>query len=584
MSVSVLARLVPGADPQTAKARLEAMPRHPDDRTRWIAHVETAREDFLYQDALSRIRILVAAVALVLLMACVNVASLLLGRNISRQRELAVRLAMGATRWHIMRQAAVESLLLSSGAALLGLLLAWGTVSAMVPLVPRWFPRIAQMNVDWGVAAFAALAAAASGLAVSVWPAWSASRQDAGAVLKSGGRGNSGGARRARTALVVVEATLAMIVLAAAAMLVGSFNRLNPTSPGFEFADRTKFSVRLSGPRYANAGARVAAIEELSARLRTLPGVIDVSSVTQLPLTGTITVFPVRVNNREEPGRPPTVFFRAALPNYLASMGMPILRGRDLTVGDTARSQPVAVVNEALAARMLKGQEPLDSELVIEEPDGPVVRRIVGVVRDVRESGNDLRGRPEMFVPYAQSPLSLASFVVRSGTGASQVESGIRRVVGAFDPGLPVDRVESLRAVVEHSVGTQRFFAMLMGAFAMLAVALAFVGLYSVAAWSVSQRTREIGVRLALGATPADISRLVLRYGAAVGLTGAVVGSMCAMASTKLIESYLYGFPARQPVLFAVLSLAFTLIVTLASYMPARQAMRVDPMVALRSD
>jgi putative ABC transport system permease protein len=221
---------------------------------------------------------------------------------------------------------------------------------------------------------------------------------------------------------------------------------------------------------------------------------------------------------------------------------------------------------------------------VIDEPDGVVVRRIVGIVRDVRGSGNDLRARPEVFVPYAQSPLTLASFVVRSGQAGAQVEAGIRRVVGAFDPALPVDRIEMLRAVVEKSVDVQRFFALLMGAFAVVAVLLAFVGVYAVAAWSVTQRTREIGVRLAVGATPGDISRLVLRYGAVVGLSGAIAGSLCATAATRLIESSLYGFPARQPALLAALAVTFALIVTLASYMPARRAMRVDPMVALRTD
>jgi putative ABC transport system permease protein len=560
------------------------MPNEAGERGRWTAHVETAREDFLYTDALSRIHLLVGGVALVLVMACVNVASLLLGRNVSRRRELAVRLAMGARRWHIMRQVAVESLILSSGAALLGLLLASWAVSAMVPLIPRWFPRIAQIELDTGVAAFATITALATGLLVSAWPAWLASRQDLAAVMRSGERGHTGSARRARTALVVVEATLAMIVLAAAAMLVGSFNRLNPTSPGFEYVDRTKFSVRFAGPRYRDRAARVAAVEDLATRLKAVPGVVDASSVTQLPLTGTTTVFPLRINNSEASGRPPTVHFRAALPNYLPGMGMPILKGRGLSSSDTARSQPVAVVNEALVARMLSGREPLESELVIDEPDGVVVRRIVGIVRDVRGSGNDLRARPEVFVPYAQSPLTLASFVVRSGQAGAQVEAGIRRVVGAFDPALPVDRVELLRAVVEKSVDVQRFFALLMGAFAVVAVLLAFVGVYAVAAWSVTQRTREIGVRLAVGATPGDISRLVLRYGAAVGLSGAIAGSLCAAAATRLIESYLYGFPARQPALLAALAVTFALIVTLASYMPARRAMRVDPMVALRTD
>jgi putative ABC transport system permease protein len=580
-SVSVLARLADGVDVQTARARIQAM-QWDAARTRWTAHLETAREDFLYKDALSRMNLLAGAVALVMLMACVNVASLLLGRNVSRRRELAVRLAMGARPWHITRQIAIESLMLSGGAAVFGLLLAWWTVTAMVPLIPGWFPRIEQIRVDWGVAAFATLAAVICGLGVSVWPAWSASRQDLSAVMKSGERGNS--ARRARTALVVLEATLAMIVLTAAAMMVGSFNRLNPTSPGFDVADRTKFSIRVAGPRYRDPSARVAAVEEIAARLRALPGVVDASSVTHLPLTGTTTVFPVRVKGREEAGRTPTVHFRAALPNYLTLLGMPILRGRDLTPADAAGAQPVAVVNEALAARMLHGNDPLGSELVIDEPDGAVVRRIVGVVRDVRGSGNDLRPRLEVFVPYAQSPLTLASFVVRTRGADAQTEAGIRRVIGAFDAALPVDRVQTLRAIVEKSVDVQRLFARLMGVFGVVAVALAFVGLYSVTAWSVAQRTREIGVRVALGATSADLRRMVLRYGATVGATGAIVGSMCAFASSTWLESYLYGFDARQPILYGVLGVAFVSVVTLASYMPARRAMRVDPMIALRME
>lgn len=582
-ALSVVARLVGGVTPAAARGRLEGTPFMSAGASRWTATVRTPREDALYEDALSRLNLLIVAVALVLVMACVNVASLLVGRNITRQRELAVRLAMGASRWHIMRQVAIESLVLSMGAAMIGLLFAWWSVSAMVPLIPLWFPRIAQIRVDWGVAVFAALVAAITSVAVSLWPAWSASRQDFG-LMKSGERGNTGGARRARTALVVVETTLAMVVLTAAAMMAGSFNRLNPTSPGFEYENRTKFSVRLTGPRYEERSARVAAVEDLTARLRGLHGVADVSSVTQLPLTGTTTIFPLRVNHVEGSARQPSVHFRAVLPNYLSAMGIPIVKGRGLTPADSARAQQVTVVNEALVARLLPGREALDSELVVEEPDGVVVRRIVGIVRDVRSTGGDLRPRPEMFVPYAQSPLPLVSFVVRTAPGGAPIEPGIRRVVGAFDATLPVDRLETLRAVVEKSVALQRFFARLLGAFAIVSVVLAFAGLYSVAAWSVTQRTREIGVRLALGATPRDIIRMVLRYGAAVGLTGAIIGATCALASSRLIESYLYGFPARQPALVAALGVAFALVVTLASYVPALRATRVDPVVALRAD
>jgi putative ABC transport system permease protein len=240
-------------------------------------------------------------------------------------------------------------------------------------------------------------------------------------------------------------------------------------------------------------------------------------------------------------------------------------------------------VNEAFVARLLRGRDPLGAEISIDEPDGAVVRRVVGIVRDARVFGNDLQSRPEVFVPYAQSPLTLASFVVRTAGGASP-EAGIRGAVVSFDATLPVDRIQTLRAVADRSVVAPRFFALLMGAFAVVAVALAFCGLYAVAAWSVTQRTREIGVRLALGAPPAAIRRMVLRYGATVGATGAIAGSACALALTKVIESYLHGFPARQPALFAAIGLAFVLVVTLASYVPARRAMRVDPMEALRME
>ena len=581
--VSVVARLAPGVTPAAVRTRLESMPFDAASHGQWTPYVETARENFLYQEALSSVQMLIGGVALVLLMACVNVASLLLGRNISRRRELGVRLAVGASRWNIMRQVTIESLILACGGALLGLLLAWWAVTAMVPLIPLWFPRIAQIDLDPGVAAFAAIAAAATAVVVSAWPAWSASRQDFGGLMKSGDRGNSGGIRRIRTGLVVVEAALGMMVLTVAALLVGSFNRLNPTDPGFAFADRTKFSVRFAGPRYEADGARLAAVQALAAELRRIPGVVDASSATHLPLTGTSATLPVRLNRVEAGSRQRTVHYRAALPSYFNLMEMPILKGRGLTETDTVRSPPVVVVNETLAAQLLPGRDPVGAELVVQEAEGSVVRRIVGVVRHVRASGGNLRSWPEMFVPYAQLPPSLATFVVRTTPGAPHVED-MRRAVRSFDPSLPVDRLEPLAAVVARSVAEQRLFAVLMAAFAIVSFTLAFAGLYAVATWSVTQRTREIGVRLALGATSRDVSWMVLRHGAAVGLAGAVIGAICAMASSRWIESYLYGFSARQPALVIGLGLAFASIVMVASYVPARRATRVDPMVVLRAE
>jgi len=582
--VSVIGRLRPGVSVDAATSRIGAIPWGIAGAGQWRPVLETARENFLYQEALEQIRIIGGAVALVLLMASVNVVSLLLGRNVSRSRELGVRLAIGATRWHLMRQLAAECLMLSAAATLLGLVLAYWCVASITPFIPLSFPRIGEIRVDRGVAAFAALAATTIGLVVSVWPAWAASRRDLATALRSGDRGSSRTTGRARTALVVLEATLGMVVLTGAALLVGAFNRLNPTTPGFELENRTKFTVQLDGARYAEPAARVAAVDEIVGRLRLQPGVSGATAATSLPLTGSSAVFPVKVIGAEQQGRAPTVFFRAALPNYLELLGVRILTGRDLSGDDTATSEPVVLVNEAFVARMLPGIPPLGSSVVIDEPGGPVTRHVVGVVRDARLFGNDLRSRPEIFVPYAQSPLRLTSFVVHYAGSDLDVQSAVRRAVGSFDSTLPVDRIQSLGAVAERSVTLPRFFALLMSVFAAIAVALAFVGLYAMTAWSVTQRTRELGVRLALGARPADIRRMVLRYGAGVGLAGAVVGSACALASSSLVESYLYGFPARPAGLIALVATSFVAIVTLASYMPARHAMKIDPQAALRAE
>ncbi|CAN5877249.1 ABC transporter permease [soil metagenome] len=584
LNVSVIGRLRPGVSVYAATSRVGAIPWVTGGAGQWRPVLETARENFLYQEALSQIRIVGGAVALVLLMACVNVVSLLLGRNVARSRELGVRLAIGATRWHVMRQLAAECLILSAAATLLGLVLAYWCVAAITPFIPASFPRIGEVRVDRGVAAFAALVATTIGLVVSVWPAWAASRRDLATALRSGDRGSSRTTGRAHTALVVVEATLGMVVLTGSALLVGAFNRLNPTTPGFELENRTKFTVQLDDARYADRAARVAAVRDIVERLKGEPGVVAASAATSLPLTGSSAVFPVKVTGIEQQGRAPTVFFRAALPDYLSLLGIRILAGRDLSEEDTVTSEPVVVVNEAFIARMLPSTSPLAARVVVDEPDGPVGRRVVGVVRDARLFGSDLRSRPEIFVPYAQSPLRLTSFVVHHAGSDGEVQAAIRRAVSSFDRTLPVDRIQSLSAVAERSVSLPRFFALLMSVFAAIAVALAFVGLYAMTSWTVTQRTRELGVRLALGARPSDIRRMVLRYGAGVGLVGAAAGTACALASSSLVESYLYGFPARPLGLIALVAMSFIAIVTLASYMPAHRAMKIDPQAALRAE
>lgn len=582
-AIAVYARLAEGVSLEAARSRLDAARRGVEGVDDWRVDLRALLDDPLYAEPVSQMRILAAAVALLLLMACVNVASLLVGRNLSRRREIAVRLALGAARRDVVSQLVVESLMLSVAAGGLGLVVAGWAVAGIVPLVPPGVPRVSQMRVDPGVVAFAALAAVVTGLAVSLWPAVTASRTALTAGMKSGDRGSSARSRRARTALVIAEAALAMVVLAAAALMIRSFVRLNPSAPGFTLDDRLSFQLRLDAPRYADEDSRRDAVAQIAERLRGLAGVRSVTAATSLPLTGVSVVFPMRIAGAPpDPGRPPTIHHRAVLPGFLSNLGVTILSGRDLEDRDRAGGEPVAIVNEAFVRRLLPGREPVGVEVEVDEDNGRVVRRIVGVARDARIFGSDVRPRPEIYVPYAQAPFRLVYFVVQAAGPGVNLEPQVRAALREFDRGLPPDRVESLRAIAAASVEAPRFMAVLLGAFATLALLLACLGLYAVAAWSVAQQTREIGTRMALGARPADIRRMVLRYGGGVGLAGAAIGSACALASARALDGWLYGMPAQQPLLVAGLALTFQLLVLAACYVPARRAMRIDPIAALR--
>ena len=579
-AVSVVGRLAQGVSPAAAGAALEALPWDASPR-RWSARVTTAREDFLLMEVRDPMRVLGVGVALVLVMACVNVLSLLLGRNLARRRELAVRMALGATPWRIIRQLAVEALVLALPAGLLAVAVASGVVALMVPLVPGSFPRLALVRVDAPVVIFALLCTLCAALLVALVPAWSAARGSLTSATEAGGRATSRAARRVRTGLVFVQAVLAMVVLATAAMTLGSLARLAPSRPGFELDDRTKFSVRLSGARYAAPAARVAAVRAIADALRGIPGVRAAGSVTQLPLTGTTTVFPLASPPLPSTARRAMVHFRAVLPGYFEIMGIRLIAGRDVRAAEPA---PVVLVNQTFATRVLPGVQPLGASIVLEEPGGPVTRRVVGIVADTRFSGGDLGAVPEAFVPYAQAPLALASFVVHAPGAGRQIEGAIREALVRIDPLLPLDRLEPMTDVAGRAVMAPRLLATLMTVFALAGLVLAFGGLYAATAWSVTQRTREIGIRMALGATPQQVRQMIVRFGAAVGLAGAAVGSALAFSATSLLASQLHGYDARQPWLYITTSTAFVAVLVLAASLPARRATRIEPLVALRAD
>ena len=582
--ITAYARLKPGDSLEAARARLDGL------LPSWLGEpgarsdLRGLLEDPLYEDSMSQIWILVGGVALVLLIACLNVASLLIGRNLARRREFAVRVAVGADRVRVLRLLLTESALLSAAGAGLGLLLASWILSAITPLIPGTVPRVDRMQVDAGVAAFAIGTAALAALVVTLWPAWSVAGGDTSVSLRSGERGASRSGMRGRSLVVITEGALAMVALSGAMLLIASFQRLNPTDPGFDVADRTVFSIRFAGDRYGDERTRSAAVEAIAERLRAAAPTADVMVSSSLPLTNASGALPVRVvDGPVEVGRPPTIHFRSATPGFLTGMGMPILRGRDLDQRDGG-AERTAVVNQAFVRRMLQDREPLGVQVALVDGSRTLTHQIVGVVRDARLFGSDLQPRPEVYLPYHQFPTEGVYFVVHSPAGPGPSEERIRRAVATVDGSLPAHRVQTLEALVAGSVDLPRFLAVLMTGFAIVALVLALIGLYAASSWAVTQRTREIGVRIALGARPADIRRMVLRQGARIGGLGVAIGAGAALASASVLESWLFGMPSRQPLQTLVLAAGFIALVMLASYLPARKATAVDPQVALRAE
>ena len=583
-ALMVFGRLKKDVSVRAAEARLDGITRGLPGGNQVASWLEPITEDSLYIEARDKIRLLAGTVVLVLMIAYANVASLLLGRNLARRRELAIRCAIGAERWHLVRQLLVESVLLTGIGSAGGLLLASWTIRTVVPFMPASVPRVSEMHVDGSVLLFAIASALVSGAVIAVLPGIAAARVDLAGAMKSGN--DASGTRRAarsRSALVIVETAVAIVVLSAASLLIAAFLRLNPTSPGFALDDRVTFSLGFSSARYVSAQARLALVDGLTARLESLPGVSSVTASSSLPLSGLSGAFPLRAIVSGSAVATPVVHYRAVSPQYLSKLDIPIVAGRDIDARDGAAAEPIAVVNETFGRRVFPTGAILGGQVEVDEPQGRVTRRIVGIAKDIRIFRFDLRPRPELFVPFAQSPLSGLNIVVHAPRPPVDLPERIRREAMALDPKLPLDQVTTLRAIADRSVDLPRFLALVMGGFAAIALVLAWVGVYAVAGWSVSQRRLEIGVRVALGATAGDVRRMILNYGAMVGAAGAAVGAAAAWLSAKMLETWLFGMPALQPRLIAAVALSFLALTVAACWIPARRAVQVDPMIVLRS-
>jgi putative ABC transport system permease protein len=564
--------------------------------------------------------LLLGAVAFVLLIACVNVANLLLERAISRQREIKVRLALGASGARIIRQLLTESVLLAGMGGMLGMGLAyWGT-DLIVALSPESLARVGEAELDMRVLAFTAMVSLVTGVAFGLVPAVLISKTNLAESLKEGRRGATAGVQtsRTRSVLVVAEVALALVLLVGAGLLINSFVRLQQVAPGFDPAQTLTFNVAPSAARTATPQQIADFYHELTARLKALPRVVDASVVFQLPLSGSGATTSVEIEGRPRNSADrPMVLLHTAAPGYFKTMGIPVKRGRDFSERDTLSAPPVLIVNEALARQHFPNEDPIGKRMapgfstIPVRDDDSGMREIVGVVADVKHGSLQGPAQPEIYFAQSQMPMSAMTVVVRASTAAPAnvtdvsslssalialinwrvgvddpraLQRSVRDVVRSLDPNAPVYAVRTVEEVLNRSVATPRFNTVLLGLFAAVALILTMVGLYGVISCSVSENTQEIGIRVALGAQRSHVFKLVVGQGVILAMSGVAIGLGAAYGLTRLMSSLLFGVESTDPWTFSGVAVLLLCVAAVACYLPARRAMKVDPMVALRCE
>ena len=535
--------------------------------------------------------LLLGAVAAVLLIACVNVANLLLARAASRGREVAIRTSMGASRWRVTRQLITESVLLSLGGGVLGLLFAWASLGPLLKLSATSLPAVFAVSLDRWVLFFTLAVSLVTGLLFGIVPALRTAKLDLRETLNESSRGSTAGPghHRIRGALVAGEIAMAMLLLVGAGLLLRSFSRLQDIPPGFQADHLLVADLPLSLTAYAKPEQRFQFFDRIVERVKSLPGVRSAGAASFLPVSGGGGLLHFNIY-----GRPPksphdyiATGYRTITPNYFETLGMPLEQGRFFTAADTEKAPAVVVINAMMAKTYFPGENPLGKRLQVgatPESDVPWME-VVGVVGDVRQ-GLDLDPKAEMYLPYRQAdqvlPVFQLSIVLRTATDPMLQASALRSALAEIDPNQPLVRVRTMEENMAATVAQPRFRTWLIGIFAGLALILAGVGVYGVMSYTVTQRTSEIGIRVTLGAQPEDVFRIVVGEGLRLALTGVGAGILGALALTRLLRSFLYGVSAYDPLTFVGVALLLTLVAVAASFFPARRATLVDPMVALR--
>lgn len=587
--LGAIARLQPGVSVAAAQAELRTrsagLARQYAEEKGWQLHIEPLRQA-IAGNLRRPLLILMDAVGLVLLIACSNIANLLLTRATVRSREMGMRVALGATRARIARQLLTESLLLGLLGCVTGVLLAWGCTALFASALPPELLEINPVRVDGAVLGFAFLLAMSASVVFGLAPVLLAVRSDPQATLRDDGRaGEHRGAHRLRNGLAIVEIALAMVLLSGAGLLLRSLSHLLSVSPGFRTEHLFKAEVSLPRYQYAQPEQWIAFANELMRRLHAQPGLQDSAIGIPLPISDNAVTLPFTIagNPPLPQGQANTVNYVSASPQYFSVMGIALTRGRLFSPDDTATTPPVALISEALASRYFPHQNPLGRHMVFGfPPNGQVSREIVGVVSDIRDVSLAKKPGAIMYVPFAQAPFWGAEIVVRSSLEPAAVAAAIRNQTRAIDPGVPVTGEETLLDALHTSVAEPRLRTLLLSIFGALALVLAIIGIYGVISYSVSRRTREIGVRMALGASPARVRRIVLGETARLVLFGLAAGVPGSLICGHFLSALLFALAPTDPVTLISVALLLTVVALAAGILPARRAMRVDPATVLR--
>ena len=600
-ALTVIGRLRPGISVEQAGSAVQAVARYiaevsPETNGDCSAEVVGLREQ-LVGDVRTTLWTLIGAVAFVLLIACANVANLLLARAGTREKEIAVRTSLGANPFRLVRQLLTESVLLSLLGGLFGLLLAFWGVTALAHAAPAGLPKSGEISLDWRVLAFTFVISIATGVLFGLAPALSAVGHDLNSTLKTSGRSTTGnrGRSRMRNLLVISEISACVVLLIGAGLLLRSFVKLSQVNPGFRTDHILTLQLSLPAPRYP--GLKVAQFyQQLVDRTEQLPGVLGAGMCRFLPLSGADASLNFQIDGRapKSTAEQPRAKYRSVSPGYFSAMGIPLLKGRMLARTDSDRTPKVVLLNETAARLYWPNEDPVGKRImsgVDEETVGNPWSTIIGVVGNVKHSGLDAVTNPETYYDYLQLPPEqmgaiegTMSLVVRTNADPATLAGAIRNEVHSLDPDLPIFNVKTMENVVHGSVAQPRFRTLLLGVFAALALILAAVGLYGVISYSVTQRTNELGVRSAMGATPEDLLKLVVGQAARLAAIGIGIGLVLALIVGRGLSKFLFGVSLADPITFLGTAAVILLVTLIASYVPALRATRIDPVTALRTE